>query len=277
MPISLLLPSRKRPEILKRMVKSVRDTSKNEVEIIVRFDDDDEQSAEAARKDNVGIVMGPRLRAMTIYWNECFVACSGSIVCQANDDIVFTTPGWDVMLEDAFKEVPDKIMLAHGSDVFGHGSNFGPHAFVHRKWVTTLGYFIAPYFSSDFGDAWICELANMIGRRRFLNFNIEHHHFSQGMAELDENTRERLQRHAEDDPETLYYSPEMAAERQRDASKLAAVMQRGVNTTGWVPPHNNIRSAGMCQHCGSLSTVSVGVGKFYCNCCGRDFVWRPRE
>jgi hypothetical protein len=269
--ISLLLPSRKRPEILRRMIQSVRSTADSDVEIVVRFDDDDKSSMEAARKDGAIVFSGPRVREMTVYWNECYYSSHGKILCQANDDMVFTTKGWDTMLEKAFAEVPDRIMLAHGSDVFGHGSNFGPHAFVHRKWIETLGYFIPPYFSSDFGDAWINEIANILGRRRFLPFNVEHHHFSQGMAEVDENTKERLQRHQEDNPEVLYYSSEMASERYRDAMKLAKLMDKNLSTKGWCPPHNNIRSAGMCPKCESLSTVAVGVGKFFCNACGKEF------
>lgn len=271
--ISLLLPSRKRPSILRRMVKSVRDTATNpdRIEIVVRFDDDDEASAIEAQRDGLVVLVGPRIRKMTQYWNICFDNCTGSICQQANDDYVIISKGWDVALEQAFDDVPDKIILAHFSDVWGHGSNFGPHAFVSRRWIEALGYFIPPYFSSDFGDGWICELANMIGRRRYLPFNIEHHHFSQGMAEIDENTSERLQRHREDDPETLYYSPAMMAERQRDAQKLAALMDRTVDTTGWCPPNSNIRSVGVCPKCGSLSTVTLGVGKFFCNRCAHNW------
>jgi|HubBroStandDraft_2_1064218.scaffolds.fasta_scaffold00006_10 hypothetical protein len=271
--ISLLLPSRKRPTILRRMVKSVRDTATNpdRIEIVVRFDDDDEASAEEARMDGLVVLVGPRIRKMTQYWNLCFDECSGSICQQANDDYIITSNGWDVALEQAFAEVPDKIMCAHFSDVYGHGSNFGPHAFTSRRWIETLGYFIAPYFSSDFGDAWLLEIANILGRRRFLPFNIEHWHFSQGLAEIDENTAERLQRHREDDPETLYYSPAMQAERQHDAQKLAKLMDKTISTKGWCPPHNNIRSAGMCPKCDSLSTVAVGVGQFHCNCCSHIF------
>jgi hypothetical protein len=271
MSISLLLPSRKRTKIFSRMVKSILETATNAVEIVARFDDDDLESAKSAEQDGAVVIIGPRIRKITACWNECFEACTGDIVFQNNDDTVWTSKGWDVMVENAFAEVPDKIMLVHGNDRFGHGSNFGPHAGVHRKWVDCLGYFIAPYFSSDFGDAWLCELANMIGRRRYLPFNIEHHHFSQGMAEIDENTADRLQRHREDDPDTLYYSPAMQAERQRDAQKLAKLMDKRQDTKGWCPPHNNIRSAGMCPKCESLSTVAVGVGKFFCNCCSNEF------
>jgi hypothetical protein len=253
------------------MVESVRKTADSEVEVVVYIDTDDELSVPVAQELGLRYKVGPRIRKITQAWNEILLLATGDIFQQTNDDIVFTTKGWDAIIEKAFSEVPDKIMLAHGSDVFGHGSNFGPHAFVHRKWVETLGYFIPPYFSSDFGDAWICEIANILGRRRFLPFNVEHHHFSQGMAEVDENTKERLQRHQEDNPEVLYYSSEMASERYRDAMKLAKLMDKTLSTKGWCPPHNNIRSAGMCPKCESLSTVTVGLGKFFCNCCGWSF------
>jgi hypothetical protein len=250
------------------MVESVRDTAKNEVDICLYIDNDDILSVPVAEELHLSYKVGPRIRKITQAWNEVLDIAKGEIYQQGNDDVLYVTPGWDVMVQEAYDEVPDKIMVAHGNDRWGHGSNFGPHGFAHKRFVDCIGYFIAPHYSSDFGDAHLMELANMLGRRRFLPFTIEHLHFSQGMAEIDENTRERLQRHTEDDPETLYYSPEMANERQRDANKLAALMQRGVDTSKWVPPHNNIRSAGMCPHCDSLSTVAIGVGKFHCNHCG---------
>ena len=269
--ISLLLPSRKRPKIFSRMVSSVRGTATNPVEIVARFDDDDLESAEAARQDGAIVLVGPRLREITAAWNECFDSCSGDIVAQANDDIVFRTPGWDVMVEKAFIEVPDKILLVHGDDVFGHRGNFGPHPFVHRKWVEALKYFIPPYFCSDFGDAWPNELADRIGRRRFVPFEIEHRHFSHGFPEMeDETTKDRLARHAEDDPDSIYYSQEKMAERARDAQKLAALMDAAVDTHGWTPPkeRSGILSMGKCPRCGSVSTVPAAEGKVACNCCG---------
>src|SRR6266699_6023173 len=146
--ISLLLPSRKRPAILRRMVNSVRDTATHpeHIEIVVRFDDDDETSAEEARKDGLIVLVGPRLRAMTIYWNKCFEACKGNIVQQSNDDQVMVTKGWDIIVEDAFAACPDKILLVHGDDGSGKMGKDSPHPFVHRRWVEIIGYFIPPFF-----------------------------------------------------------------------------------------------------------------------------------
>lgn len=268
--ISLLLPSRKRPAIFSRMVKSVRDTATNPVEIVARFDNDDLSSAESARKDGAIVIVGPRYREITNMWNECFDVCRGDIVQQSNDDIIFQTLGWDVLVEQAFSEVPDKILLVHGRDVLGHQANFGPHAFVHRKWIEALGYFIPPYYVSDFGDAHICELSDRIGRRRYVPFDISHRHFSHGFPEMkDETTMDRLKRHEEDDPDGIYYSQEKMAERARDAQKLAALMDAAVDTHGRTPPkeRSGILSMGKCPKCGSVSTVPGAEGKVHCNAC----------
>jgi hypothetical protein len=272
--ISLLLPSRKRPVVFSRMVKSVRETATNPVEIVARFDEDDLESAESARQDGAVVIVGPRYREITNMWNECFDVCSGDICAQWNDDVVVVTPGWDLMVERAFADVPDKILLVHGDDVFGHRGNFGPHAFVHRKWIKTLNYFIPPYYCSDFGDAHICELADRVGRRRFVPFEIQHRHFSHGFPEMeDETTKERLARHAEDDPDSIYYSPEKMAERARDAQKLAALMDSAVDTHGWTPPkeRSGILSMGKCPKCGSVSTVPGANGKVHCNQDGHEW------
>jgi hypothetical protein len=255
------------------MYASAYNTAKDHVEVVARFDEDDTESAKSAQDIGAKVIVGPRYRAITHMWNECFDACSGDIVMQANDDIVFTTPGWDEMVEKAFEEVPDKILLVHGNDVFGHGDKFGPHALVHRKWVTALGYFIAPYFCSDFGDAWLVELSERVGRRRYVPFDIEHRHFSYGFDEMnDETTKERLQRHREDDPDSIYYSPEKIAERQQDAEKLAKLMDSAVDTHGWTPPKGTpgVMSMGKCPKCGSIMTVPYD-GKIHCNQCANIF------
>ena len=273
--ISLLLPSRKRPKIFSRMVKSVRDTATNPVEIVARFDDDDLNSAEAARQDGAIVIIGPRIRKITALWNECFDACHGQIVAQWNDDVVVCTSDWDQMVEQSFAEVPDKILLVHGDDILGHRGNFGPHSFVSRRWVECVGKFIYPYYTSDFGDAGLVELADRIGRRRFVPFVIEHRHFSHGFPEMeDETTKERLQRHAEDDPDSIYYSPEKMQERIRDANKLAKLMDSEVDTHGWTPikEKSGILSMGKCPKCGSLSTVPVQDDMVWCNQCA--FSWK---
>jgi len=142
---------------------------------------------------------------------------------QAGDDIVFKTPGWDVIVEQAFAESEDKILLVHGNDLDPNfSSRFGTHSCLHRRWIETLGYFIPPYFSSDNGDRWLMEIADFLDRRKYLPYITEHIHFRTGKAELDSTYRERLERHQRDNPDALYI--EMFPERYADIEKLQRVM-----------------------------------------------------
>jgi glycosyltransferase involved in cell wall biosynthesis len=224
--ISILLPSRKRPEEFERMVDSIDATSFKSseygIDIVARFDEDDEESARAAENSGVTVIIGPRHREITRMWNECFDHCIGDIVVQANDDCVWITPEWNRMVEESFAAHPDKILLVHGDDAGCHHGSFGPHPFLHRRWVEAQGFFIPPYFSSDFGDTWNNDIADILGRRLYLPFVIEHRHFVFGKAKIDENTRDRLQRHAEDNPEKIY--ADKLPERLAIAERLRRMM-----------------------------------------------------
>ena len=148
---------------------------------------------------------------------------------QGNDDIIFRTNGWDALVEQAFENCPDKILLVHGSDEGQHFTRFGAHGIVHRRWIDTVGYFIPPYFSSDYGDAWINELAEGIRRRKFVPFIAEHMHFMFGKAPMDQTTRERLARHKRDNVDDIWRRTK--SERIVATKKLAALI--GVK---YIPP-----------------------------------------
>ena len=220
--ISILLPTRNRPDKLQRMVNSVREVSTVQPEIIVYIDDDDKVSLPMAEKLDLTTIIGPRI-TMTDYWNKCYEKATSDIVMQAGDDIVFKTLGWDVMVEQAFSECEDKILLVHGDDLDPNfRSRFGTHSCLHRRWIETLGYFIPPYFSSDNGDRWLMEIADFLGRRKYLPYVTEHLHFRTGKAEMDSTYTERLQRHRKDNPNQLY--TDMFPERFADIEKLQRVM-----------------------------------------------------
>jgi len=222
--ISVLLPSRRRPAYLARMIESLVSCSTEKCEVVVYADDDDPATAHAARDLGCVVVSGPRI-ILSDCWNKCFAACSGDIVKLGNDDMVFRSPGWNEQVEAAFASVPDRILMVHGNDGGGYWKDtFGVFPMVHRRWVETLGYFTPPYFSSDYGDTWLNDLANRINRRRYLPFVVEHLHFVYGKAKLDPTYNERLARHASDQVEEIWRRTE--PERVRDAQKLCALLSR---------------------------------------------------
>jgi hypothetical protein len=227
--ISVLIPTRNRPVQLLRTINSAYATAKNKggVEFVLYVDDD----AVTSSLPTVGCldpaayavkaVIGPRI-TLTDCWNKCLPLASGDIYCQGNDDIIFRTPGWDGIVEYMFSFTPDRILLVHGSDCGLHYGDFGAHPFVHKKWVDTLGYFLPPYFSSDFGDLWLHVIAEALGRRRYLPFEIEHMHFCLGKAKIDQTTADRLERHYIDKVDDIWNRTE--GERMEAIEKLRKVI-----------------------------------------------------
>lgn len=227
--ISVLIPSRGRPSSLLRTIDSARKTLYNPagVEFVVYLDEDDANSYRGlpAEIGQVTWVVGPRI-VLSNTWNKCAEAAKGEIFCQGNDDLIFRTRDWDRLVNLAIGRIPDRICMVHGNDGSEHPSGcgyFGPHPFVHRKWYDTLGYFTAPFFSSDFADTWTNDLANAINRRYPLPIMIEHMHFWLGKAVEDKTTKDRLQRHSDDLVEQLY--ADLVPLRRFDIEKLRAVMR----------------------------------------------------
>ena len=221
--ISVLCPTRNRPDNVRRLYSSALETAFSEVELVFYVDDDAPGSIpdEPRLWSGVTVVTGPRI-VLSDMWNKCMEQASADILMVCADDIVFRTKGWDEAVTGEFRRYPDKILLAYGDDLI-HGEKLSSHGFVHRNWTDAVGYITPPWFSSDYGDAWLYEVAGMIGRRRFLPGVItEHLHPSVGKGEWDESHRERLERGRRDNVAGIWAS--LAARMEQDAEKLRAVM-----------------------------------------------------
>lgn len=223
--ISVLVPTRGRPDGLKRLMNSLYETAAHRrfVEIVVRLDEDDPKLQEywhLAEHPFISIVKSRAL--LSECWNECAQSADGEILMHCGDDIEFLTNGWDQMVRDEFEKVNDKILFVHGDDLGPHGKEFGTHGFLHRRWIETVGYFVPPLFSSDWNDVWLNEVANALNRRVLLPFVTEHHHYTFGKAERDQTHADREERGERDGVVDLY--KRTAKERKHDTAKLRAVM-----------------------------------------------------
>lgn len=221
--ISLLVPTRGRPLNVARMAESARATASSEIEFIFRVDDDD-PDAMPARMDysDTTVLIGSRT-TLSQLWNECQLAATADIFMQCDDEVIFRSDGWDQKVMSAFADYPDRIAFVHGQDLHQPAGTFGALGFLHRRWVDTVGYFPPPYFSCDYGDTWLNDVANAIGRRRYLPDVItEHMHPIAGKGVWDVTHTERLMRGTADDTPGLYAS--LAGKRAEDADKLRTVM-----------------------------------------------------
>lgn len=107
--ISVLLPTRRRPEPCRRSVLLLRDQAHRpgDIEVLIRHDDDDapppftheERAAFAA----FHVFGGGRqfYSGMHHYYNQLAAAAQGDWLLIWNDDTEMLTPGWDTMLREA--------------------------------------------------------------------------------------------------------------------------------------------------------------------------------
>lgn len=221
--ISVLVPTRNRPERLGQMYYSLMDTaaSRKNVEIYCYVSDDDD-SYDFTRYPFINFVRGPRLIQSDL-WNALIPHAHGDIFQQSADDVIYRTQGWDLHVERAFEECEDRIMLAYTDDGGPNGKVFASLPFVHRRWVETIGYFTGQGFSADFSDAWPNDVAEMIGRRKFLDgVLIEHMHCVWSKAPMDQTYMENRQRYQRDRPDLKYVRT--LPDREADAEKLRAVL-----------------------------------------------------
>lgn len=222
--ISLLLPTRGRPNNLWRMYTSALELADGEIECIAAVDEDDDSYQEFfdTPMKNMTIFKVPR-QTLSKYWNDCYKRASGDILMHCGDDIIFRTQSWDTKVKEAFNDYPDNIVFVYGNDGSGvHDGRFGTHGFIHRDWAETVGYFVPPYFSSDYNDTWLNDVAKSIGRHRHINIMTEHMHPELGKGPLDQTHKDRYERHKRDNVTQLYAS--LLKERQADAEKLAHKM-----------------------------------------------------
>jgi len=199
------------------------------VEFIFYVDDDDSSYVETLRLTGVdSTITGPRV-VLSEMWNACAKVASHDVMMHCGDDIVFRSDGWDERVLAEFDTVDDKILFVHGRDGY-QDARIGTHGFLHRNWVDAVGYLVPPYFSSDYNDLWLTEVADALGRRRYLpDVYTEHMHPVIGKGTWDRTHRERLERHQRDDVQRIYR--ERKSERDADVLKLILAITNHRSTT----------------------------------------------
>lgn len=222
--ISLLVPSRYRPTQLLEMCESAIEKADNpdDIEVIAIIDKDDD-SYDIYSHPNMRIYMVKRT-VLSQYWNIAYAHANGPIYMHCSDDIRFRTKHWDTIVKKHFDKVNDKILFLYGRDGL-QDEDLGTHGFIHQKWVETVGYFVPPYFSSDYNDTWLNEVAQGIGRRVYEpRIYTEHLHPAAGKGEYDKTHQERIARHKQDNVDELYVNKQY--QRDADMALLREVMNK---------------------------------------------------
>ena len=196
--ISLLVPSRGRPALLRRFLDSVlaRAERPDLVEVVVYADDDDPQSHGLELQGlEVQTLVGPRTTM-----GRCNTAClersRGDIVVLGNDDVVICTHAWDGILRRLHASVPDGVYLAYPNDLF-KGRSVCAFPILSRSACGLLAEPFPAAYRGAFIDYHLLDIFRRLehrGHARLIYLEeliFEHLHYRTGKAEFDATYRGR--------------------------------------------------------------------------------------
>lgn len=161
--ISILCPSRGRPELAKRMIDSALATAATEIEILLYLNDDDPMLEQYKDLIDVKHYQIGTDRSPAYSWNLLADYASCDVLFLMGDDGEFITQDWDLKILKAFDQYPDKIACVYPMNgaVSKHKN---PHFCLHKNWISALGYFVPPHFWHWYVDTWTAKLSQRLNR-----------------------------------------------------------------------------------------------------------------
>lgn len=227
--ISILTPSRNRPQRLLTFINSVISLAHNpdNIEILVYIDNDDPAVPQYKniQYDNVQFVYGDE-PSISNSWNTLAEMCKGDVLIMGNDDLEYRTQDWDKLLLQELSVYHDDIYCAWMED----GINADRHCafpIVSRLWYETLGYFTPGVFNFGYNDTWVYDIGKRVDRCHYIpHITAEHCHFSVNKASFDDTyARNRTQSRGNlyDLDKKIFADTEN--QRQADAVKLQKLIR----------------------------------------------------
>ena len=227
--ISLLCPTRARHADAKRLADSVFRTAehKKRVELLFYVDNDDPQLKQyqefgAKNEPRVHLTVGEPISVSKSY-NIIAERCTGDILIITNDDVIYHTDSWDVLLEKEVDKYPDGVFLMWFNDGTEQRSRHPAFPMVSRRWYETLGYLTPGVFEFWYNDTWLMDIGRKLGRMHYIDHVFaEHRHVKMGKAQRDETHRRNFSDGRIHRDRKVFFDTEQ--KRVEDAAKLRALM-----------------------------------------------------
>lgn len=195
MSITVVIPSRGRPERAREAVQAIRDTAiLVSTSVIVAVDADDPLlpeyralrwpafAAEVALVTLASEETGNLTRATNTVSLRVAAADPTAIIGNIGDDQLARTPGWDLLVENAL-QTPG---IAYGDDRFQGERLPCGGVFISASIVTALGWYALPVCDHLFIDNAWGDIGRGIGRLTYIpDVVFEHMHPLAGKAEWD--------------------------------------------------------------------------------------------
>lgn len=197
--ISLLLPTRGRPALVARFLRSIVAQSAHPelIEVILCVDSDDAES-QAITFDGLTLkmVVVPR-QTMGAYNSICLEHATGEIAMAVNDDIIVRTNAWDDKIREYDARYPDGVYLGYCNDLL-KGSRLCTFPILSRHAWLPPGNPYPREYKGAFIDVHLMDIFKRLQHRGcdriFYAEDIifEHVHYRTNPEALDTTYTERL-------------------------------------------------------------------------------------
>jgi hypothetical protein len=215
MRVSVLLPSRGRPESLGRSIEYLRHTATHpeEIEVLVGYDADDPNTATVAEASGVAPVQFPKrfgYSQLHRYVNDLAERAAGEWLLLWNDDALMLTLGWDSVI--AHYEHTTPRVLSSSSTGYGHSLCCFPTA--SRGLYEALGHLsLSPHV-----DTWLQDLGRATGILTDIPVQVHHDRYDLTGGHNDQTRAESLAGYRTED----FYGEVMQSLLAADIRKVQA-------------------------------------------------------
>ncbi len=161
--IAILVPSRGRPEQLKRMIESARKTAYKEVKLFLAISPEDELAYQSINGNTRKYIMPdnmPTAHKWNLLAEEAMRNTDNTLFMVGADDMVFTTPGWDEAVINHYNALVKQQHVYHLQD--SRDKDGTPHPIMTREYIEAMGYLVPPMFLHWYIDTWTVELAKQL-------------------------------------------------------------------------------------------------------------------
>jgi len=214
--MALLVPSRGRPHNIVRLQDAMAATCRADTTLIIGLDDDDPRALEYPSGPVYDVRSG--LRHVGAWVNELarYRGRGYGVLGHIGDDNWPVTEGWDLRIMEALRQTP----FAFANDLYPREPGSLPcHIFMRSEVVRALGYMAPPGIRHIADLAWN-EWGRACGITYLHDVILEHLHWSNGKAPMDETYAAVNAVSVEDNANFLHYQQTQLAE---DIATIKAV------------------------------------------------------
>lgn len=194
--ISIIIPTRSRPNNVIRLIESLHNTANvDNLQIILRIDDDDVSYDDLQL--SCDIVKKPRNKFLSDLWQEAVPEAKHDIVMACADDVIFRTKNWDQTIINIMKDPVNTLCFLWCNDLY-QGPRLATLPFVTRAWINAVGFLMPSGYARDWCDTHLHDIARKLrklGAEAMVYLKdvvIEHMHPAAGKSNYDETYTYRL-------------------------------------------------------------------------------------